>query len=31
MDDEDDGVPFWLSRWPFREPPWPPLADTEEE
>ena len=30
MDDDEDDVPFWLSRWPFREPPWPP-ADEEPE
>ena len=29
MDDEDDGTPLWLSRWPFREPPWPPADDED--
>lgn len=23
MDDEEDGTPFWLSRWPFLEPRYP--------
>jgi hypothetical protein len=30
MEDEEDGTPFWLSRWPFREPPWPP-PDYDED
>jgi hypothetical protein len=21
---DDEGRPLYLSRWPFREPPWPP-------
>jgi hypothetical protein len=29
MEDEEDGTPFWLSRWPFREPPWPPDYDED--
>jgi hypothetical protein len=27
--DDDPGVPFWLSPWPFREPDLPP-PDTDE-
>jgi hypothetical protein len=26
---DDDGTPFWLSPWPFLEPPWPPDDETE--
>jgi hypothetical protein len=29
VEDEDD-VPFWLSRRPFREPDWPPPDDESE-
>ncbi len=29
-DDVDDGPPFWLSPWPFREPPWPSLDEEPE-
>jgi len=24
---EDPDVPLHLSRWPFREPPWPPADE----
>jgi hypothetical protein len=24
---DDEGWPLYLSRWPFREPPWPPTDD----
>jgi hypothetical protein len=30
MDDDEDDVPFWLSRRPFREPDWPPPDDETE-
>jgi hypothetical protein len=26
--DDDPGTPLYLSRWPFREPPWP--SDDDE-
>ncbi|MDH6448150.1 hypothetical protein M2155_000558 [Streptomyces sp. SAI-119] len=29
MADADDGEPFWLSPWPFREPTWPPPDDED--
>jgi hypothetical protein len=29
VEDEDDGTPFWLSRRPFLEPPWPPDYDED--
>lgn len=28
--EDDEGVPLWLSRWPFREPPWPPVDEDPE-
>lgn len=27
MADDEDGSPFWLSPYPFLEPPWPPDDD----
>lgn len=27
---DDDDKPFWLSRWPFREPPARPPVDDED-
>jgi hypothetical protein len=29
VDDEPDEPPLWLSRWPFREPPMPPVDDED--
>jgi hypothetical protein len=26
---DDPGTPFYLSRWPFLEPSWPPVDDTD--
>lgn len=26
---EEGDEPLWLSRWPFREPPWPPDYDED--
>jgi hypothetical protein len=29
-DGEEAPPPFWLSPWPFLEPPWPPDDDEPE-
>ena len=28
MVEDDEGTPFYLSRWPFLEPAWPPDDET---